>query len=158
MKKYDEHIDDRLNYTDGFKERIFRGLFGRLMPDFCLIDDYNSHIKSQTSGLDLELLPIHIVSILELKIKLKDADIEQLLHYLRIVLDYSPSSCLFILGAITDFHDIRFAAVSRSNDGNTITYSASLKEYRNENRHLLKHLIIFFTADQSKLDFCRLEP
>ena len=150
-------MDHGLKYTDGFKGRISRYLFGWLIPDFCFIDDYNSHIKSQTSGLYLELLPIHIVSILELKVKLKDSDVGRLLHYLRIVLDYSPSLCLFVLSAIADFHDIRFATLSRSNDGNNVTYLASLKEHRNENEHLLKHLAIFFTADPSKLGFCRLE-
>jgi len=90
------HCPGRLKYTDGFKGIIYKALFERLMPDFCLVDYYNSHAKSSSSGLDLEFLPIHIVSVLELKTKLNDSDIGQLLHYLRIVLDYSPESRLFI--------------------------------------------------------------
>ncbi|CAF2230246.1 unnamed protein product [Rotaria magnacalcarata] len=75
LKRYDQHIDNRLKYTDGFKGIISKALFDRLIPDFCLVDNYNSHVKSLSSGLDLEFLPFHIVSVLELKIKLKDSDI-----------------------------------------------------------------------------------
>jgi hypothetical protein len=148
-----------LKYGDGFKGVIFKALFERLMPDFCLVDYYNSHIKSPTSGLDLEFLPVHIVSILELKTRLQDSDIGQLLHYLRVVLDYSPSSRLFILGAITDFRDIRFATVSRSNDDDDdqMKYVASVKEFRCENEYLLHYLTMFFTADLSKFGFYHLE-
>ena len=154
MKKYDQHIDDRLKYSDDFKGIVYKGLFERLMPDFCLVDYYNSHVKSSSSGLDLEFLPIHIVSILELKTKLKESDIGQLLHYLRIVLDYSPSSRLFILGAITDFRDIRFATVSRTNDDDgQMNYAASLKAFEDETDHLLHYLTMFFTADLSKFGF-----
>jgi hypothetical protein len=159
MKRYDQHIDNRLKYGDGFKGVIFKALFERLTPDFCLVDYYNSHIKSPTSGLDLEFLPVHIVSILELKTRLQDSDIGQLLHYLRVVLDYSPSSRLFILGAITDFRDIRFATVSRSNDDDDdqMKYVASVKEFRCENEYLLHYLTMFFTADLSKFGFYHLE-
>lgn len=158
MKKYDQHIDNKLKYSDGFKGIIFKGLFEGLMPDFCLIDYYNPHIRSLKSGLDLEFLPVHIVSILELKLKLKDSDVGQLLHYLRIVLDYSPSSRSFILGAITDFRDIRFAAVTRAGDNDDeMSYTVSLKELVNENEQLLHHLAMFFTADPSKFGFHRLE-
>jgi hypothetical protein len=38
MKRYDQHIDDRLKYADGFKGIIYKGLFERLMPNFCLVD------------------------------------------------------------------------------------------------------------------------
>ncbi|CAM4901408.1 unnamed protein product [Rotaria socialis] len=159
LKRYDQHIDNRLKYTDGFKGIIFKALFDRLMPDFCLVDNYNSHVKSLSSGLDLEFLPLHIVSVLELKTKLKDSDVGQLLHYLRIILDYSPSSRSFILGAITDFRDIRFAMVRRStDDDDQFKYEASLKELQDENGYLSHHLTMFFTADRSKFGFCRLEP
>ncbi|CAF1370333.1 unnamed protein product [Adineta steineri] len=97
LKKYDENIINKLKYTDGFKGTVFKALFEQLMPNFCLIDYYNSHLKSKTSDLDLEFLPFHIVTILELKIKLKDCNIRQLLHYLRIILDYSPSSRTYII-------------------------------------------------------------
>ncbi|CAF4479529.1 unnamed protein product [Rotaria socialis] len=158
-KRYDQHIDNRLKYTDGFKGIIFKALFDRLMPDFCLVDNYNSHVKSLSSGLDLEFLPLHIVSVLELKTKLKDSDVGQLLHYLRIILDYSPSSRSFILGAITDFRDIRFAMVRRStDDDDQFKYEASLKDLQNRNGYLSHHLTMFFTADRSKFGFCRLEP
>ncbi|CAF3396275.1 unnamed protein product [Rotaria socialis] len=129
------------------------------MPGFCLVDNYNSHVKSLSSGLDLEFLPLHIVSVLELKTKLKDSDVGQLLHYLRIILDYSPSSRSFILGAITDFRDIRFAMVRRStDDDDQFKYEASLKELQDENEYLSQYLTMFFTADRSKFGFCRLEP
>ncbi|CAF3417823.1 unnamed protein product [Rotaria socialis] len=159
LKRYDQHIDNRLKYTDGFKGIIYKALFDRLMPDFCLVDNYNSHVKSLSSGLDLEFLPLHIVSVLELKTKLKDSDVGQLLHYLRIILDYSPSSRSFILGAITDFRDIRFAMVRRStDDDDQFKYEASLKELQDENEYLSQYLTMFFTADRSKFGFCRLEP
>ncbi|CAF3506659.1 unnamed protein product [Rotaria socialis] len=158
-KRYDQHIDNRLKYTDGFKGIIFKALFDRLMPGFCLVDNYNSHVKSLSSGLDLEFLPLHIVSVLELKTKMKDSDVGQLLRYLRIILDYSPSSRSFILGAVTDFRDIRFAMVRRStDDDDQFKYEASLKELQNRNGYLSHHLTMFFTADRSKFGFCRLEP
>jgi len=146
-----------LKYTDGFKEIIYKALFEQLMPDFCLVDYYNSHAKSSSSGLDLEFLPIHIVSVLELKTKLNDSDIGQLLHYLRIVLDYSRESRLFILGAITDFRDIQFATVSRSNGDDRSKYVTSIKVLTNQNEYLLHYLAMSFTADQSKFSYCRLE-
>ncbi len=100
MQAYNQDIGNTLKYCDGFQETIFKNLFGRLMPDFCLFDDNNFHTKSLSSGdLDLEFLPLNIISVLELKTKLKDSDIGQLVHYLRIVLDYSPEARLFILGA-----------------------------------------------------------
>lgn len=46
MKKYDQFVDNRLKYGDGFKGTIYNALFERLMPDFCLVDFYNSHVKS----------------------------------------------------------------------------------------------------------------
>ncbi|UJR17179.1 hypothetical protein I4U23_004075 [Adineta vaga] len=157
IKKCDQHINNRLKYADGFKGTIYKAVFGRLMPDFCLVDYYNSHVKSSTSGLDLEFLPLHIVSVLELKIKLKDSDIGQLLHYLRIILDYSPSSRSFILGAITDFHDIQFAVVTRSNNNDEIEYEASIRSSQNEDEHLLHYLTMFLTADLSKFGYYRVE-
>jgi len=126
------------------------------MPDFCLVDFYNSHIKSLSSGLDLEFLPLHIISVFELKTKLKDSGIGQLLHYLRIILDYSPESRLFIMGAITDFRDIRFAKVSRSNDNDDIKYEASVIPLVNENQYLLHYLTKYFTVDVSKFGYYRL--
>ncbi|CAF3239180.1 unnamed protein product, partial [Rotaria sp. Silwood2] len=95
MKVYKQNIGDELKYTDGFKGTIFRSLFERLMPDFCRIDYYNLDIRSSTSSLDVECLPIHIISVLELKKDLQDSNIGQLVHYLRIILDYSPGSRLF---------------------------------------------------------------
>ena len=158
MKKYDEHIDDRLKYGDGFKGTVYKALFGRLMPDFCLVDFYNGHVKSPSGSLDLEFLPMHIVSIFELKIKLKDSDIGQLLHYLRIVLDYSPSCRSFILGAITDFRHIQFASVHRSNVGDDqFKYYASIKEFHYGNDYLLHYLSMFLTVDSSKFGHHRLE-
>ena len=100
-------------------------LFEKLRPNFCLIDFCNSHVQSSSSDLDLEFLLVHIVSILEFKIKLKDSDIRQLIHDLRIVLDHSPSSRLFIIGAITDFCSIRFVKVIRSNSNDQFQYMAS---------------------------------
>ncbi len=88
---------------------------------------------------------------------MKDSDIGQLLHYLQIVLDYSPESRLFVLGAITDFHDIQFATVSRSNDDNQFKYETSIKVLTNQNEYLLHYLATFFTADQSKFGYCRLQ-
>ncbi|CAF1419613.1 unnamed protein product [Adineta steineri] len=126
LKKCDENIINKLKYTDGFKGTVFKALFEQSMPDFCLIDYYNSHLKSKTSGLDLEFLPFHIVTILELKIKLKHYNIGQLLHYLRIILDYSPSSRTYIIGAITDFHHIQFAKVVRSTDDDQITKNKNI--------------------------------
>jgi hypothetical protein len=127
------------------------------MPDFCLVDYYNSHVKSSTNGLDLEFLPLHIVSILELKIKLKDSDIGQLLHYLRIVLDYSSSSRLVILGGITDFLDIQFATVTRANNDGQMKYVVSIKEFQGGNEYLLRYLTMFFTANTSKFGYYRIE-
>ncbi len=59
-------------------------------------------------------------------------------------------SRLFILGAITDFRDIRFGKVSRSNDDDNIKYEASVKTFKDKNEFLLQYLTIFFTADVSK--------
>jgi hypothetical protein len=146
MKVFDKKIDDRLKYSDGFRGVIFKSLFGRLMPDFCLVDNYNSHVKSFPNGLDLDFLPIHIISVLELKIKLKDTGIGQLIHYLQIILDYSPSSRSFILGAITDFCDIQFK------------YVASIQALADENEHLLHYLTTFFTADLSIFGYYRIDP
>ncbi len=75
------------------------------------------------------------------------------MHYLRIVLDYSLESPLFILGANTDFRNIQFSKVSRSNDGDHIKYEASIKPLADENEYLLHHLTTFFTADVSKFGF-----
>ncbi|CAF5156041.1 unnamed protein product, partial [Rotaria sp. Silwood1] len=91
MKVYYGLTNDKLKYCDNFHGTVFKHLFERLIPDFCLIDNYNSNLKSKESGLDLEFLPCHIVSILEIKKKMKTDDIGQLIHYLQIVLDYSPS-------------------------------------------------------------------
>ena len=157
MKKYDQFIDNRLKYGDEFKGTIYKALFERFMPDFCLVDFYNSHVRSSSSGLDLEFLPLHIVSILELKTKLKDSDIEQLINDLRIVLDYSPSSRLFIIGAMTDFRSIRFAKVSRSNDADGFQYIATIKPFEDDIEYLFHYLTLFFTLDQSKLGHHRLE-
>ena len=157
MKKYDEHIDDRLKYGNGFKGTVYNALFGTLMPDFCLVDFYNDHLKSLSSGLDLEFLPMHIVSIFELRKKLRDSDIGQLLHYLRIVLDYSPASRSFILGGITDFQHIQFASVHRSNGYNDqFKYYASNKVLY-EDDYILHYLPIFFTIDSSKFGYHRQE-
>jgi hypothetical protein len=125
-----------LKYADGFKGTIYKALFERLMSDFCLVDYYNSHVKSSSSGLNLEFSPIHIVSILKLKTKLKDSDIGQLLHYLRIVLNYSPSSHLFILDAIPDFRHIQFATVNRSNDDDQMKYVAPIKVFQDGNEYI----------------------
>ena len=152
MKRYNPHIGETLKYGDDFKGTIYKNLFERLMPDFCVVNYCNPHIKSSSSGLDLEFLPIHIVSILELKKKLKDSDIGQLLHYLQIVLDYSPESRLFIIGAITDFHDIRFAKISRSANGD-IKYEASLPAFIDEHDYLLHYLTRFLTVDASRLGY-----
>jgi hypothetical protein len=54
------------------------------------------------------------------------------------------------LGAITDFRDIRFGKVSRSNDDDNIKYEASVKTFKDKNEFLLQYLTIFFTADVSK--------
>ena len=51
-----------------------KNLFQGLIPDFCIIDNYNSRSKSSSSDLDLEFLPVHIVSVLKVKKKLKDND------------------------------------------------------------------------------------
>ncbi len=56
MKMFDKKNDDRLKYSYGFKGVIYKSLFERLMPDFCFIDNYNSHVKSLSSGLDLNFL------------------------------------------------------------------------------------------------------
>ena len=89
---------------------------------------------------------------------MQDTDIGQLVHYLQIVLDYSPSSRLYILGAITDFRDIRFAKVSRSNGDNGFKYVASIKANADENEHLLHYLTTFFTADLSIFGYHRINP
>jgi len=70
------------------------------------------------------------------------------LHYLRIVLGYSRESRLFILGAITDFRDIQFATVSRSNGDDRSKYVTSIKVLTNQNEYLLHYLEMFFTAAQ----------
>ncbi|CAF3886552.1 unnamed protein product [Adineta steineri] len=157
LKKYDENIINKLKYTDGFKGTVFKALFEQLMPNFCLIDYYNSHLKSKTSDLDLEFLPFHIVTILELKIKLKDCNIRQLLHYLRIILDYSPSSRTYIIGAITDFHHIQFAKVVRSTDDDQMTYVVSIKKIIYDNEYLLHYLTMFFTTELSTFGYSRVE-
>ena len=125
MKRYDQKIDERLKYVDGFKGIIYKSLFNGLMPDFCIVDNYNCKIKSLSSGLDLEYLPMHIVSVLALKVKLKDTDIGQLIHDLRIIFDYSPSSRSSIVGAITDFKDIQFAMIRREDDDEIRHYASS---------------------------------
>ncbi|CAF1387754.1 unnamed protein product, partial [Didymodactylos carnosus] len=158
MKVYNQQIGDTLKYVDDFNGIIYRDLFQRLMPDFCIVDHYNSHLKSLSSGLDLEFLPLHIVSIFELKKKLKDKDVGQLLHYLRIVLDYSPSSRTYIIGAITDFHDIRYAKVSRSDNDDNVKYETASKVIINENEYLLHYLTKFLTTNTSQFGYNRLEP
>jgi len=89
---------------------------------------------------------------------LKDTDIGQLIHYLQVILDYSPSSRSFILGAITDFRDIRFATVRRSNGDNQFKYVASIQVLADENEHLLNYLTTFFTADLSIFGYYRIDP
>ncbi len=83
-------------------KKLFTDLFERLMPDFCFVDYYNSHIKSSSSSLNWEFLPLHIVSVFQLKRKLKDTNVGQLLHYLRIALDFSLESRLFIMNMNID--------------------------------------------------------
>ncbi|CAF1296861.1 unnamed protein product [Rotaria sp. Silwood1] len=157
MKVYYGLTNDKLKYCDNFHGTVFKHLFERLIPDFCLIDNYNSNLKSKESGLDLEFLPCHIVSILEIKKKMKTDDIGQLIHYLQIVLDYSPSCRKFIIGAITDFQDIRFGKVSRTNNDYEFLYEASICVTEDKEKYLLNYLTTFFTIDSSQLGFKRLE-
>lgn len=67
MKVYSQQIHETLFYSDDYKAEIFKNLFQGLMPDFCLVNFYNCDSKSSSSGLDLQFLPIHIVSILQIK-------------------------------------------------------------------------------------------
>ncbi|CAF1364160.1 unnamed protein product [Rotaria sordida] len=157
MKVYNKSIGDKLKHCDNFQGTIFKNLFQRLIPDFCLVDYYNSKLKSEESDLDLEFLPLHIVSIVEIKKKMKDEDIGQLLHYLQVVLDYSPSCRRFIIGIMTDFRDIRFGKVSRSNNDYDFIYEASKCAFKNEEEYLLDYLTKFFTIDPSQFGFKRLE-
>lgn len=84
---------------------------------------------------------------------MKDKDIGQLLHYLRIVLDYSPKSRTFIIGAVTDFRFIRYGKVLRSNDDHNFIYEASIKPITDPSEFLLDYLTKFFTMDSSQLGF-----
>ncbi|CAF1488617.1 unnamed protein product, partial [Adineta steineri] len=153
MKVYSEDIHETLYYSDDYKGEIFKNLFQGLMPDFSLVNFYNCDSKSSSSGLDVQFLPIHIVSILEIKKNMKDKDIGQLLHYLTIILDYSPKSRPFIIGAITDFKYIRYGKVLRSNGNHNFTYEASIKPITNPDEFLLDYLAKFFTIDSSQLGF-----
>ncbi|CAF3964404.1 unnamed protein product, partial [Rotaria sp. Silwood1] len=83
--------------------------------------------------------------------------IGQLIHYLQIVLDYSPSCRKFIIGAITDFQDIRFGKVSRTNNDYEFLYEASICVTEDKEKYLLNYLTTFFTIDSSQLGFKRLE-
>ncbi|CAF1505705.1 unnamed protein product [Adineta steineri] len=138
MKDYSQKLHETLYYSDDYKGEIFKNLFQGLMHDFCLVNFYNCNSKSVSSGFDLQFLPMHIVSILEIKKNMKDKDISQLLHYFQIVLDYSPKSRTYIIGAITDFHYIRYA---------------SIKPITNPDEFLLNYLTNFFTIDSSQLGF-----
>jgi hypothetical protein len=51
-------FDDTIKYGDGFKDIICENFFERLMLDFCLVDYYNSHIKSASGDLDFEFLSL----------------------------------------------------------------------------------------------------
>ena len=159
MKAYNSDIGHMLKYTSDYHGTVFKKLFRELIPDFCIIDYYNSHLKSSSSHLDLEYLPLHIVSILKIKRNMKEKDIGQLLRYLRVVLGYSPKSRTYIMGAITDFQTIRYGKVSRLKNGRGFMYQASLVlPGQNEAEFLLKYLTKFLTMNFSQFGHNRLEP
>ncbi|CAF4064299.1 unnamed protein product [Adineta steineri] len=54
------------------------------MHDFCLVHFYNCDSKSVSSGFDLQFLPIHIVSILEIKKDMNDKDIDYLAEFFTV--------------------------------------------------------------------------
>ncbi|CAF3064814.1 unnamed protein product [Rotaria sp. Silwood2] len=87
-----------------------------------------------------------------------DSDIGELLHYLRIVLDYSPTSRTYIIGAITDFEKIRYGKVSRSNNNYDFIYEASRYLLTSDRNYLLEYLAKIFTIDPSHLGYKKLKP
>ncbi|CAF3091072.1 unnamed protein product [Rotaria sp. Silwood2] len=89
---------------------------------------------------------------------MKDSDISQLLHYLRIVLGYSPKSRTYIMGAITDFKQIRYGKVSISNNDYDFIDAASLLPHQDKTKYLLEYLTKCFTMDRSHLGYKKLEP
>ncbi|CAF4391728.1 unnamed protein product, partial [Didymodactylos carnosus] len=151
------HYKAILQYSNNYYGDVYKNVFRGLRPGFCLVNDTNLARKALDSSLDIAYLPTNIVSILELKKKLKNNDVGQLLHYLQIVLDYSPKR-KYMIGAITDFASIRFAKVVRISDSE-YKYEISLQNVLgNDVEFLLKYLTTFFSMKHEDFGFIKLNP
>ena len=58
---------------------------------------------------------------------------------------------------MTDFHDIRYGKVSRSNNNHDFIYEASISFIKKKDEYLLNYLTKLFTNSPSQFDFSRLE-